>query len=270
MEGISRASRSDRVSVRSSLLLSLCWQQLGPIWRLLKTAAPFPYGRGPRAWSGISSNRVRSWGVTTANRPFANFKRGSRSCGNSSKETPTAAPERQPTSTAAPVGPPALAPAEHRGAITLSTAVWVRSSAVTTIEPWLSTTSQSDFSQHPYPPVPDMARRPAAKNRTMPERGVLPARREGPSTSARHKSLKMIRSCRAISPIQCVILSELSRLATRALGAPYIPWRGDSGCVSIQELFGISVSTSVSSILPISDAAKSCSPLGPQTGAITA
>jgi hypothetical protein len=36
---------------------------------------------------------------------------------------------------------------------------------------------------------------PAAKNHTILERGVLPARREGPS-SAPHKSLKMIRSCR--------------------------------------------------------------------------
>jgi hypothetical protein len=79
-----------------SLPLSLCWRQLGQIRRLLKTAAPSPIGRGPSAWSGIGSKRVRSSAVTTANRPFVNFKRVWRSCGNSSKETPTAAPKRRP------------------------------------------------------------------------------------------------------------------------------------------------------------------------------
>lgn len=89
--------------------LSPCWRQLHRTQRLLKTAAPFPYWRGPRAWPGIGSNRVRSSAVTTANLRLVNFKREWRSCGNSSKETPTAAPGRQP----------APAPAESRGAIPL-------------------------------------------------------------------------------------------------------------------------------------------------------
>jgi transposase len=38
-------SRSDEASVRSSLPLPLCWLQLSPIRRLLKTTALFPYRR---------------------------------------------------------------------------------------------------------------------------------------------------------------------------------------------------------------------------------
>jgi hypothetical protein len=69
--------------------------QLSRIRRLLKTAAPFSYSRGTRALSGIGLSRVRSRKVTTSNLQFASFKRGCKSCGNWSKEMPTAALDRR-------------------------------------------------------------------------------------------------------------------------------------------------------------------------------
>jgi hypothetical protein len=86
-----------------------------------------------------------------------------------------------------------------------------------------STTSQSDFSLYPYPRVPDMARRPAAKNRTMPERSVLPARREIESFSAAQEpEINPKLPCNQSYPMSD-IEPKLSRLAMRALVAPYVP-----------------------------------------------
>ena len=70
---------------RANPPLPLCWLQLSPIRRRLKTAAPFPYRRGAGALSDIDSSQGPSWKVTIGNLQFANFNGGCVSCWNWSK-----------------------------------------------------------------------------------------------------------------------------------------------------------------------------------------
>ena len=104
----SNKSGNDDGSTRRQVLECMTWAGTGILWTVsggvpkslsllgsaeaaTAAAQSFKSRRRPRVWSGIGSNRARSSAVATANLLFVNFKRGWRSCGNSSKEMPTLA-----------------------------------------------------------------------------------------------------------------------------------------------------------------------------------